>query len=170
MKKEFKKVYKGKPNPNLIKMGASYTTEDLAKRLRVCRKTIQNWHREGLPAIDDKLPKMFNACDVKYFITQKRARKKFTCDLDEFLCLSCKKKVKAKEGSLNPIIHKNKKCYMLFGRCETCNKPLRKMASKASLGEELEETPENEVKNYYKVSPAPVQISTYNQFSTLCQI
>lgn len=164
MKREFKKIYKGKPNPNLIKTGASYTMEDLAKLLRVCRKTIQNWHREGLPAIDDKLPKMFNACDVKYFITQKRASKKFTCEADEFLCLTCKKKVKAKEGTLKPIIHKNKKCYMLFGRCETCNKALRKMASKTSLGEEPEETSISGHENYYKVSPSPVQFSTYHQF------
>jgi hypothetical protein len=110
---------------------------------------------------------MFHACDVKYFITQKRARKKFTCDLDEFLCLSCKTKVKARTGSLKPVIHKNKKCYMLFARCETCNKPLRKMASKSSLGEELEETSKNEVKNYYSRASTPVQFSTFNQFQKI---
>lgn len=102
---------------------------------------------------------MFNACDIRYFITQKRASKKFTCDIDEFLCLSCKKKVKAKEGSLKPVIHKNKKCYMLFARCETCNKPLRKMASKASLGEESEENLNNEVKYYCSGTSTPVQTS-----------
>lgn len=170
MKREFKKTYKGKPNPNLVKIGTSYTVEDLTRLFKVCRKTVLNWHKEGLRKIDDSFPFMFNAYDVKYFITNKRARKKFTCDLEEFLCLSCKKKVKAKEGSLKPVIHKNKKCYMLFGRCEACNKPLRKMASKTSLGEEPEETPESEVKNYCKVSPAPVQFSTFNQFQNLCQI
>jgi hypothetical protein len=162
--------YKGKPNPNLVKIGTSYTVEDLARLFKVCRKTILNWHKEGLCKIDDSFPFMFNALDVKYFITGKRARKKFTCDLDEFLCLSCKAKVKAKEGSLKPVIHKNKKCYMLFGRCETCDKPLRKMVSKASLGEEPPETSKNTVKHYYKGSPSPVKTSTYNQFSKLCQI
>lgn len=167
MRREFKKIYKGKPNPNLVKIGISYTVEDLARLFKVCRKTILNWHKEGMLKIDDSFPFMFHACDVRYFITQKRARRKFTCDVDEFLCLSCKKKVKAKEGTLKPVIHKNKKCYMLFGRCENCNNPLRKMASKTSLGEEPEETLNNGVKNYYKVSPAPVQFSTYNQFPKL---
>lgn len=162
-KREFDKKYKGKPNPNLVKIGTSYTVEDLARLFKVCRKTILNWHKEGLPCIDNSFPFMFNALDVKYFITKKRARKKFTCDLDEFLCLSCKKKVKAKKGSLKPVMHKNKKCYMLFGRCETCNKALRKMTSKTSLGEEIEETSINTLKNYYKGSPSPVQTSTNNQ-------
>ena len=37
-KREFDKKYKGKPKPNLVKIGTSYTVEDLARLLKVCKQ------------------------------------------------------------------------------------------------------------------------------------
>lgn len=125
-KHSIRKKANRKPNPNLIKIGISYTVEELAKRLRVCKKTILNWHAEGLPAIDTSKPLMFNGFVVKEFITQKNQAKKFKCKPNEFLCLKCKTKRTAVNDSLKLLKHINGKCFVLRGVCDVCGKSLRK--------------------------------------------
>jgi hypothetical protein len=115
-----------KPNPNLVKIGISYTAEELAKRLKVCTKTVLNWHAEGLPAIDTSKPLMFCGFVVKEFITQKNQAKKFKCKPNEFLCLKCKTKRTSVNDDLKLLKHINGKCFVLRGKCDVCGKSLRK--------------------------------------------
>ena len=115
-----------KPNPNLIKIGASYQAEELAIMLKVCKKTVLNWHEEGLSAIDITKPLMFNGVVVKEFITHTNQAKMFKCQAHEFLCLTCKSKRTSINEGLKLVKHISGKYHILHGKCEICTKYLRK--------------------------------------------
>ncbi len=153
-----------KPNPNLIKIGVSYTVEELAKRLRVCKKTVLNWHAEGLPAIDTSKPLMFNGFVVKEFITQKNQAKKFKCQPNEFLCLKCKTKRTSVNDDLKLSKHINGKCFVLHGMCNICNKTLRKTVKSEDAEKHflhLLQTSKSSTKSNYHIPQEQTLFSTF---------
>ncbi len=153
-----------KPNPNLVKIGISYTVEELAKRLRVCTKTVLNWHAEGLPAIDTSKPLMFNGVIVKEFITQKNQARKFKCQPNEFLCLKCKTKRTSVNDDLRLSKHINGKCFVLRGRCNVCTKSLRKTINNDDAQTHfsyLLQTPKSLPKSDYHIPQTPSLFSIF---------
>ena len=55
-------------NPNLLKVHRSYTAGELASRLGVHKNTIRNWQRDGLAALDDSRPVLFQGATVREFL------------------------------------------------------------------------------------------------------
>ena len=69
--KRFKKTF----NPNRIRINRSFSVPEIAELLGVNRFTILYWHRkEGLSAIDGRIPYMFHGKELRRFIRERQKR------------------------------------------------------------------------------------------------
>lgn len=126
---------------NLIEKHRTYTTMELAKRLKVHPRTVQQWSREGLPYISDSKPKLFKGEEIKNYFQNKMQKKKVSLGDDEFFCVKCKKAVTIQKRSKNIRYGKNMGEYIhctISGICIICgskvNKFTRIKREKAALG------------------------------------
>ena len=103
-------------NPIGVNKHMSYTIKELSDLLNVDKKTILRWISQGLKIVDgSRRPILINGSDLKEFVKAKDAKKKITMNRNQFYCLSCKKPVYAKRGSI--LKSKDRK----IARCRVCN-------------------------------------------------
>lgn len=89
-----------KYNLSKIRRKTAYTTQEVGQLLRVNRKTIFRWFKEGLVLLDPtQNPKLVMGDDLKSFIKAKREVRQVRLNWNEFYCLHCRKAVMAKRGS-----------------------------------------------------------------------
>ena len=89
-----------KYNLSKIRDKTAYTPQEVSQLLRVNRKTIFRWFKEGLQMLDyTKTPKLVMGNDLKSFIKAKREINQVKLSWNEFYCLRCRKAVLAKRGS-----------------------------------------------------------------------
>ena len=62
---------------NLIEKHRTYTSMELAKRLKVHLRTVQQWSREGLPYISDSKHRLFKGEEIKEYFKNKMKKRKF---------------------------------------------------------------------------------------------
>ncbi len=89
-----------KYNLSRIRGKTAYTTQEISHLLKVNRKTIFRWFKEGLELLDtSKTPKLVMGNDLMLFLKAKREVKQVKLNWNEFYCLHCRKAVLAKRGS-----------------------------------------------------------------------
>jgi hypothetical protein len=120
-RRKFKKTF----NPNLIRINLSYSVSDIAGSLKVHKRTVLMWHKEGLPAIDNSKPYLFNGKDLRSFIKTRQNKRKFKCAEDEFYCFKCREIRKSMNNSV--CIHINDEKHLnITGFCAVCECRLNK--------------------------------------------
>lgn len=83
-----------------IRSKTTYTPQEIGQLLKVNRKTVFRWLKEGLTLLDaTKTPRLIMGSDLKAFIKAKRESVQVKLKWDEFYCLKCRKPVVAKRGS-----------------------------------------------------------------------
>lgn len=117
-----------KYNLSKIRRKTAYTTQEIGQLLKVNRKTIFRWFKEGLEILDPtKNPKLVMGEDLKTFIQAKREVKQVKLSWNEFYCLHCRKAVLAKRGSEQTqktgknIGSNNREQEMISAKCKECN-------------------------------------------------
>lgn len=113
----------------LIEKHKTYTTMELAKRLKVHYRTVQQWSKEGLPYINNSKPRLFKGEEIKKYFKNKMQKKKIPLGADEFLCLKCKKAVIIQKGSEKRQYGKNMGKYIhcvVSGICVNCGSKVNK--------------------------------------------
>ncbi len=117
-----------KYNLSKIRAKTAYSIKEVSNLLKVNRKTILRWLKEGLLLLDaNNKPQLIMGYDLKAFIRAKRKVKQVKLQFDEFYCLTCKKAVKAKRGTqktekTGKKIGKNGRDQeMLCGICKECS-------------------------------------------------
>ena len=94
----------------------NYTINELSRNLCISEKTCGRWVDAGLKTVPgSKRPILILGTDLKDFIRLRKAKKKFTMSRSEFLCMSCKRPVFAKRGSIKILSGKK------IARCRVCN-------------------------------------------------
>ncbi len=94
----------------------SYTIQDVSELLGVTPKTCFRWIDDGLKIIpESKKPIYIHGSDLKEFLRLKNLKRKVPLGRSEFYCLTCKRAVSAKRGSIEVL--KNRKT----ARCRACN-------------------------------------------------
>lgn len=89
-----------KYNLAIIRSKTAYTAQEISQLLKVNRKTIFRWVKEGLVLLDsEKKPTLVMGDDLKAFIKAKRELKQVKLSWNEFYCLRCRKAVLGKRGS-----------------------------------------------------------------------
>ncbi|MFN3252312.1 helix-turn-helix domain-containing protein [Roseibium album] len=72
-----------------IKIHRSYTVDEAARALKVCKGTVRRYLKDGLPCLNDQRPLLILGQDLKVFLDARRKPKQ-TCKIDQCFCMSCK--------------------------------------------------------------------------------
>ena len=115
-------------NLSKIRGKTAYSTQEVGQLLKVTRKTVFRWFKEGLQLLDSKrTPKLVMGSDLKAFLLAKRELKQIKLKWNEFYCLRCRKAVLAKRGSEHTektgkcIGSENREQTMIFALCKECS-------------------------------------------------
>lgn len=120
-------------NTHVIRPRVSYSLSEIADLLDKDRKTCSHWVKEGLKVIEENArPLLIMGVDLINFIKQKKTKGKIPVRENEFLCMKCRKAVRAKIGS-EQIIKTGKKIgknnreqFKKIGVCENCQTRLNR--------------------------------------------
>ncbi len=83
-----------------IRSKSAYTPQEIGQLLKVNRKSIFRWFKEGLLLLDpNHNPKLVMGSDLIAFLKAKREAKQVKLQWNEFYCLKCRKAVLAKRGT-----------------------------------------------------------------------
>ncbi len=94
----------------------SYTIKEISEVLDVTAKTCFRWIEDGLKTIpESKSPIYILGSDLKEFLRLKNLKRKVPLGRSEFYCLTCKRAVSAKRGSIE--VSSGRK----IARCRACN-------------------------------------------------
>jgi hypothetical protein len=120
-------------NPYLIKTHRSYTAAELAKRLGVHKNTVRNWQREGLPALGDLRPVLFQGRAVRGFLAQRNADRKRPCPPGAMYCFRCRE---ARRPALGRVDYLQQAIGTgnLSAMCEACGTMMHRRARGDTLG------------------------------------
>ena len=121
-------------NANLIKETLSYSTNEMAKRFNIHKRTVQEWYRAGLPRIDNRKPSLVLGADLKDFLKTRLNKRKNKCRKNELYCLKCK----VPRQSWNNVVDirfLSKIRLMIIGLCAQCNTKTNKIASIKNLAD-----------------------------------
>jgi hypothetical protein len=121
-----------KANPKLILSNRTYTVPEAAAALGMCTTAIRRWIARGLPILDNHGPALIRGEDMKHYIAQREARRRFTIALDELLCTTCKVGRKPL-GMMVDYTQHHGKTGRLSGLCEACGGPCNRMIASARL-------------------------------------
>jgi hypothetical protein len=121
-------------NTRLIKRDYAYTLEELLDLLGVHKNSIYEWHKTGLPFIDDGRPSLIHGTDLMDFLKKRQARRKKTCKSNELFCFKCQMPTKPWENAVDLKIL-NQKQLNIMGVCEICNTKIYKVGSVKRIDE-----------------------------------
>lgn len=127
--KRFKKTF----NPNRIRINRSFSVPEIAELLGVNRFTILYWHRkEGLSAIDGRIPYMFHGKELRRFIRERQTKRKQKCAPNEFFCFKCRKPRTSVNNQVTVTVY-NRKQLNIQGLCSFCNSKLNRRNTTGNL-------------------------------------
>lgn len=118
----------------LIKRRISYTAEEIAERVGVHVRTVQDWHRQGMKPIEERArPLLYRGINVRRFLDESKKGWRGKLAPDEFLCLVCKRPRKSTtEGFKCEMTGKllgDKVQIRRLGICEVCGGRLSRLGS-----------------------------------------
>jgi excisionase family DNA binding protein len=125
-------------NPCVVKMHRSYTAGELAERLGVHKNTVRNWQREGLTAIDQGRPRLFQGESVRNFLSRRNASRKRPCPPGTLYCLRCRAPRVPALG-MAEYSETRPGAGNLKALCGTCEAPMHRRTRQASLATVLPE-------------------------------
>lgn len=115
----------------LVKTHRSYTVDETARLLGVCKGTVRRWMKHDLVAMQEKKPALIRGIDLKHYL-QSQSKPKQKCELDECRCFKCKSNQKLAFGEAE-IIFDNSATPNLCGLCISCSTVMHKRISKAQI-------------------------------------
>jgi hypothetical protein len=126
------KKKKRHPNPNLAKIHYSKTVEEIASLFDVCRATVRNWIKHGLPTISNIRPTLILGQDLRAFLQARRMKNKRKCQIGEMYCFKCRA---PKTPAIGMVDYEPKTATTgnLIGMCPDCGTIMNRRASLAKL-------------------------------------
>jgi hypothetical protein len=156
------------PNPHLVKIHRSYTVEEIAHLFDIHKNTVRAWLKAGLPALDERRPKLIHGQDLITFLQARRAKNKRTCQPGEMYCLRCRAP-KLPAGDMADYVPDTETLGTLKGFCPDCEAMMNRRVSTAKLElvrgkldirftkaqEQLSNTPEPNVNSDFRQGEQP---------------
>lgn len=109
------------PIPRLAKIHRTYSVEDVSRLFKIHKNTVRIWLRQGLTPIDDQRPTLVLGCELRRFLTERRARAKQTCGPGRIYCLPCREP-KIPAGKMAECLQTGEVTGALQGICPDCNR------------------------------------------------
>ena len=120
-----------RPQWRRIKVHRSYTVDEAARTLVVCKETVRRWRKAGLPFLDDLKPAIVMGQELKAF-GNARGKPKQKCQAHECYCFHCRAPREA-AGGMADFVPMNATNGNLRAICTVCHSNMCKRVSKASL-------------------------------------
>lgn len=128
-------------NVNRPRLHRSYTMRELAETLGVHVRTVQGWHSEGMPAIDEQdRPYLFIGRTVRSFLKNRLNKRRTALGPDEIYCLRCASGVTptAQTVSVEVTDRRLGRCsrqVIIRATCPKCSGTVVRFASLKSINE-----------------------------------
>lgn len=116
-----------------IRNKRSYSFKELADTLGVHVRTVQEWHKSGMPIIPESYPYLIIGTDAKTFLLNMMASKKVTLSKGQCYCIVCRKAVTPIHPIVTPNqrkIGKGKESISITGKCPLCNRKVTRFDSR----------------------------------------
>jgi Helix-turn-helix domain len=125
----------GKRHPNYrhVKVHRNYTVEEAANLFGIHKNTVREWLKCGLPALDDKRPKLILGQELAAFLQTRRIKNKQTCQPGQMYCVRCRAP-KMAAGDMAEYQPRTEKLGMLKAICPDCHSMINRHVSLAKLG------------------------------------
>lgn len=120
-----------RPNRRAIKLHYSYTSEEAARMLGVCKGTIRRMLKDGLPHLTDQRPYLILGADLREFLANRKKPKQH-CELHQCFCFRCQEP-KAAAGGMVDYIPRTALSGHIHAICEGCGTIMHKAFSAAKL-------------------------------------
>jgi hypothetical protein len=117
-----------KPDMRRIRPSATYTIPQLARAVERRVETVRRWHREGMPALNDTQPLIFDGAEVKEWLRRKWSSRKQRCAKNEAYCTKCRVPRRFATGTTQ-LTAMNEKMAMIRGSCDVCGTPMNRFQS-----------------------------------------
>jgi Helix-turn-helix domain len=79
-----------RPNPRRVKLHRNYSVEDIARLFSLHKNTVRAWLKQGLPAIDDRRPRLILGRELSRFLQERRQKAKQACGPGRIYCIACR--------------------------------------------------------------------------------
>lgn len=122
------------PNPRLAKIHRTYSVEDVSRLFHIHKNTVRNWLRQGLNPIDDQRPTLVLGCELRRFLTGRRARVKQACGPGRIYCLPCRAP-KTPAGKMAECIVTGETTGTLQGICPGCDRMIYRKVNPLKIEE-----------------------------------
>lgn len=120
----------------LVSKHRNYEVAELAAKLGVCRATVGNWIKGGLPAIIDRKPHLISGDDFKRWYPRERANRKQKCRPGEMYCFTCRKPKPPALGMVD-FTHRTGAVGTLSAFCQDCERPMFRACHKSRISEAM---------------------------------
>lgn len=118
--------------PRGIKKYYNYTVGDAARTLGVCKNTVRNWIKQGLPVLSERRPSLIVGDHLITFLNEKRNNKKQHLKPGEIYCVRCRAPVRPEEGIVF-YTRKSPTLGSISGFCPECGFIVYRQVSNANL-------------------------------------
>lgn len=118
-----------------IRQRRTYTVKELSDLLGVHRQTVHQWHTEGLAALEESHPLLFQGQVARDFLKRRSVARKHKLGPDEFFCFRCRQPRVSSSENLTPKptgkrIGRDKEQVLLCGECCKCGCKMVRFASR----------------------------------------
>lgn len=121
-------------NPRLIRLGLSYSVQEVAELYGLHKNAVLRWIKDGLPVIDRRKPYLIHGGELASYLKKKQTGRRHKCNPDEFFCFKCRAPRKAWENVADITI-KNESKLAISGLCAACYTPVHRMGVVKKLPE-----------------------------------
>lgn len=120
------------PNHRLAKIHRTYSVEDVSRLFHIHKNTVRIWLRQGLKPIDDQRPILLRGCELRRFLTERRANTKQACGAGRIYCLPCREP-KTPAGNMVECVLVVGATATLQGICPDCGRMIYRKLNPAKL-------------------------------------
>jgi hypothetical protein len=121
-------------NTRLIRLGMSYSVQEVSELYRVHKNAVLRWIRDGLATIDGRRPYLIHGAVLAAWLKKKQSARKHKCRSDEFFCCKCRAPRKAWEN-ITDVVIRNESKLALSALCAACGTVLHRIGSVKKLAE-----------------------------------
>lgn len=114
----------------------AYEVAELAETVGVCRATVRNWIKNGLPVITDERPILISGEDFKRWQQRRIKSRKQPCRPGELYCFKCRRPQPPALGMVD-FIPGNSHTGSLSALCAACEGPMFRACRPDRIGQTM---------------------------------
>lgn len=106
-------------NPRGVKLHRIYSTAELATCCGVHKNTVRHWQANGLEAVSNTRPILFDGASVRAFLSKRNSSRKRPCPPGTLYCFKCRHP-RAPAMGMVEVTRQNAATGNLVALCEAC--------------------------------------------------